>query len=132
MSKETILIPVVSEKVYGVSASLNRFAFKVAKNINKHEVARAVEAQYGVTVTSVSIINQVGKKTRTYRNKRSINGARSDYKKAYVTVKAGQSLPIFAAVEEEIAAETKTAAVKKESPKKTGLLKRKSSKKEDK
>lgn len=100
MSKTMFISPVVSEKVYAQSNSLNRFAFIVPGDANKHEVARAVALQYGVEVTNVAIINRGGKSVRTYRNKRFTSGNRSDSKKAYVTLKSGQSLPIFAAVEE--------------------------------
>ncbi|QQS64816.1 50S ribosomal protein L23 [Candidatus Saccharibacteria bacterium] len=129
MSKTTILIPVVSEKAYGASSSLNRFAFVVPKTANKHEVARAVAAQYGVEVVSVAIVNQLGKTTRAYRSKRMVSGSRSDYKKAYVTIKAGQSLPIFAAVEEAEAPKPAKEAKSSDKPKKS-LLKRASKKEE--
>ena len=134
MSKEVFVAPVVSEKVYGLSKVHNRFAFIVPKSANKHSVARAVEAQYDVQVTDVTIVNKVGKTVRAYRNRRFTTGSRSDVKKAYVTIKAGQSLPIFAAVEE--AAEQKPAKADKaeakkttkttvtQAPKKPGLAKR--------
>ncbi len=98
--KDLQVLPVLSEKVYGQSQQHNRFAFIVPKSANKHTVARAVAEQYEVDVVSVTIVNRVGKAVRTYRNKRFTAGSRSDSKKAYVTIKAGQSLPIFASVED--------------------------------
>lgn len=98
--KDFVLKPRMSEKTYSQSAALRTFAFLVPKSANKHTVARAVVAQYNVEVETVNILNQAGKKVRTYRNKRFTSGERSDYKKAYVTLKEGHSLPIFAAVEE--------------------------------
>ena len=98
--KDFVLKPRMSEKTYGQSTALNTFAFLVPKDANRHSVARAVKAQYEVDVESVNILNQKGKTTRTYRNKRFTAGIRSDYKKAYVTLKEGQSIPVFAAVEE--------------------------------
>lgn len=98
--KDFVLKPRVSEKVYGLSTALNTFAFLVPKDANRHTVARAVSAQYEVDVENVNILNQKGKAVRTYRNKRFTAGDRSDFKKAYVTLKKGQSIPVFAAVEE--------------------------------
>ncbi|MDQ2973130.1 MAG: 50S ribosomal protein L23 [bacterium] len=134
MSKDLFLAPIVSEKVYGLSTTHNRFAFIVPNSSNKHTVARAIEAQYGVEVIKVAIVNKLGKKVRTYRNKRFTTGSRNDVKKAYVTLKDGHSLPIFAAVEEAEEKSTKKTAKSEDTkrsvnttikaPKKAGLAKR--------
>jgi len=49
----------------------------------------------------VKIASVPGKSVRAYRQRgrRSINGQRSDLRKAYVTLKEGDKLPIFAAPE---------------------------------
>jgi len=97
-----ILRPRVSEKAYGLSLLRNTYVFDVPSNANRFEVAQAVAAQYEVTVESVNIMNIKGKVKRTIRKGgRPTMGKRSDVKKAYVTLKEGDSLPIFAAVEEE-------------------------------
>ncbi|MDQ3094174.1 MAG: 50S ribosomal protein L23 [bacterium] len=135
MSKDLFVAPVVSEKVYGLSTAHNRFAFIVPVSSNKHTVARAIEAQYGVEVLNVAIVNKLGKKVRTYRNKRFTTGSRNDVKKAYVTLKEGHSLPIFAAIEESaedkpVKKATKTEDSKRsvnttaKAPNKAGLAKR--------
>jgi large subunit ribosomal protein L23 len=106
---DTILKPRMSEKAYGVSQLRNTFVFDVEGDTNKHSVARAVAEQYSVTVTAVRVVNQKGKVKRTIRKGgRAVSGSTSDYKKAYVTLKAGDTLPIFAAIEE---AEAKDAKV---------------------
>jgi len=102
------LRPRLSEKSYGLSQLRNTYVFDVPSDANKITVAAAVAAQYGVTVKSVNLLNQDGKVKRTVRKGgRSITGTRSDYKKAYVTLNQGESLPIFAALEEEAPAEKK-------------------------
>lgn len=94
-----VVKPRMSEKTYGQSA--NRvFVFDIDLDINKHQVAETVEKTYEVEVLSVNIVIQKGKTKRYYRNRRYENGVRSDFKKAYVTLKPGFSIPIFAAVEE--------------------------------
>lgn len=110
MDKTTILTPVVSEKAYGLSQTHNTYVFVVPKDVNKHTVARAVAAQFGVTVTNVNVTNIAGKAKRTIRKSgRSVNGRQSDRRKAYVTLKAGDSLPIFAALEEDNKTDKKSA-----------------------
>lgn len=114
-SKAIILTPVMSEKAYGLSQTRNTYVFKVPQGANKHTVARAVSAQYDVSVTEVNIANILGKAKRTVRkNGRVAKGRQNDVRKAYVTLKSGDSLPIFAALEAEAAeAEKAEKAVEK-------------------
>jgi len=95
-----VLKPRMSEKTYALSQQ-GVFVFNVDLDVNKHQIADAVAATYDVTVTNVRVVVQKGKAKRSYRNKQFISGVRSDNKKAYVTLKAGDSIPIFAAVEEQ-------------------------------
>ena len=99
--KQIALKPRVSEKAYAQSEASNVYIFDVPADANKLDVAKAVAAQYEVGVTSVKIASVPGKTVRAYRQRgrRSINGKRSDIRKAYVTLKEGDKLPIFAAME---------------------------------
>ena len=100
MDKQMPLKPRISEKTYGLSETNRTYVVDVPKTANKDTVAKAVAAQFGVTVQTVNIINVKGKTVRTVRKGgRAINGKRSDFKKAYVTLKEGDSLPFFAEVE---------------------------------
>jgi large subunit ribosomal protein L23 len=101
------LLPRLSEKAVAV-ATTGTYVFVVPTDANKHSVARAVEAQFDVTVTEVNISVLKGKSKRTVSQKgrRQLKGRTADAKKAYVTLAEGQKLPIFDAIEEE---ETKTA-----------------------
>ena len=101
MDKTLILTPRLSEKAYGVSQTQNTYVFDVSKDANKHSVARAVSAQYEVAVEDVRIVLVKGKAKRTIRKGgRVAKGRQSDVKKAYVKLVAGNSLPIFAGIEE--------------------------------
>src|ERR1035437_1105010 len=103
MNEPLTLIPRMSEKAYGLSQSLNTYVFDVPKTATKHTVARAVATQFDVTVENVNVINIGGKLKRTVRKggRGSAPGKQNDTRKAYVTLKKGDSLPLFAAVEEE-------------------------------
>ena len=101
-AKPLALKPRVSEKAYAQSESFNVYIFDVDQGINKDDISQAVSAQYGVSVIKVRLSKAPGKSVRTYRQKgrRSVSGRRSNIRKAYVTLKEGEKLPIFAAVEE--------------------------------
>ena len=102
MSKTIALKPRLSEKTYAISEERNVYAFVVPSSINKHQVAKAVTEQYEVTVTNVRLASVPGKTYRSYRNRGRVThkGFRSGLRKAYVTLKDGDKLPLFAAVEE--------------------------------
>jgi len=113
MDKQVILRPRLSEKTYGLSVTGNVYTFDVPADANKHTVARAVATQFDVTVEDVNIVNVKGKAKRTVRKGgRAVMGKRSDVKKAYVTLKEGDKLSVFDAVEE--ANEAAAKADKKE------------------
>ena len=85
--------PLVTEKA-AISSEHSKYVFVVSLKANKIEVAKAVEAIYGVKVVKVNIANVDGKKVA--RGK--IRGQRKDWRKATVTLKAGQSIKIYEGV----------------------------------
>lgn len=96
MHKTMALKPRVSEKAYGLSQTLNTYVFVVPGNANRLTVEQAVTAQFGVTVTGVNMINVKGKAKRTVRKGgRAVAGRDNDIKKAYVTLKEGDSIAVF-------------------------------------
>ncbi len=90
------VIPRATEKTYAQSLN-NVYVFNVPLTANKQEIAAAVEAQFGVTVTGIKTLIQSGKAIRYSRGKRSYPGTthRKDAKKAYVTLKEGDSIQVF-------------------------------------
>ena len=122
------IVPRVSEKAYAMSQAPGEktYIFEVPLSANKHVIARAVSSEYDVTVTDVRTAIVKGKPKQSYRKgSRPQFGRRSDIKKAYVTLKAGDSLPIF----EEIAAEeAKMAEAEEKQAKKEAKKSKKTSK----
>jgi large subunit ribosomal protein L23 len=110
-----VLKPRMSEKTYAQSTT-GVFVFDVDNYLNKHQIAEAVAKTYEVTVETVRIVIQKGKAKRYYRNRRFESGVRQDVKKAYITLKKGDSIPIFAAVEQ---AEEKAQSANKKADKKS-------------
>jgi large subunit ribosomal protein L23 len=118
MSKTTLLRPRLSEKTYTLGTTKDVYVFNVPGDANKHTVAAAVTAQFDVTVKEVNIMNVKGKAKRLIRKGgRAISGQRSDSKKAYVTLAAGQKLPFFDEPEQDKKADKKAKKAEKEEKK---------------
>ncbi len=81
----------LTEKASKQSSELGQYTFEVFKDANKHQIALAVAETFKVTVRRVNVQNYRGKNKRT-RNGRSTIG--SDYKKAIVTLKAGDKIEL--------------------------------------
>ena len=92
MNKErlmkVLLSPVVSEKSASAADSANQFAFKVATDATKPEIAEAVELMFDVKVTQVRTVNVKGKQKRFG----AMLGKRNNWKKAYVRLQEGQDI----------------------------------------
>ena len=82
---QVILAPQVTEKATYVADKYQQIAFKVRKDATKTEIKAAVELVFKVEVESVTTANVLGKSKRMGRTM----GKRSDWKKAYVSVKNG-------------------------------------------
>ena len=115
MSKTLFLKPRLTEQTYALAQHDRLYVFDIPKDVNKQTLAKAVAAQFEVTVTSVNMTNIKGKAKRTIsingRRRSNASGTRDDTKKAYVKLAEGFSLPVFAAVEDE---EKKEQAVQKQ------------------
>lgn len=90
-----LMAPQISEKATFVAEKNEQVIFRVASDATKPEVKAAVEMLFKVTVDSVQIANVKGKQKRFGR----LSGRRSDWKKAYVCLAAGQEIN-FAASEQ--------------------------------
>lgn len=98
---QILLGPVFSEKAQVLGDKLGVQVFKVAPDATKLEIKKAVEKLFGVQVEAVNTLNSKGKTKRFGRSM----GRRSDTKKAYVTLKAGQDIQMADAADVEAAAE---------------------------
>ncbi len=80
-AQDIIVRPIITEKSMDGLAE-RKYTFEVAKNANKIEIKKAVEALFGVKVSKVNTISVNGKKKRMGRSE----GYTSDWKKAVVTL----------------------------------------------
>lgn len=89
------ITPRLSEKTYGLRLQ-NTYVFTTPKEVNKNQIADAVAAQYGVTVTKINTVVAKGKAVASVRKGgRPIAGRRKDIKKAYVTLAEGDKIKVF-------------------------------------
>jgi len=93
-ARQIILTPLVTEKTTAGRESGNRYCFRVPREATKHDIARAVAEVFNVKVTDVHTISMQGKLKRLGRNV----GRRSSWKKAIVTLAAGQKVEFFEGV----------------------------------
>lgn len=87
---EVLIKPVVTERSTGLMEQ-NKYTFKVDPKANKIEIKNAVEKIFKVNVINVTTMRVPGKLKRQGKTQ----GFTSDWKKAIVTLQAGQRLPIF-------------------------------------
>lgn len=85
--------PLVTEKTTIEKDENNVIAFVVDNDANKIEIKNAVKALFNVEVESVKTVNVAGKVKRVGKN----IGKRSNWKKAYVTLKEGNNVDFFEA-----------------------------------
>jgi large subunit ribosomal protein L23 len=84
---QIIRSPLITEKATALSEH-GQVAFRVAPDATKPEIKAAVEGLFGVTVLAVNTLVQKGK-TKRFKGR---PGRRSDVKKAFVKLAAGQSI----------------------------------------
>ena len=81
----------LSEKSSKLSSELGQYTFEVFRYANKHAIAEAVEKTFKVTVRRVNVQNSPGKNKRSRTGRPSTT---SDFKKAIVTLKAGDKIEL--------------------------------------
>ncbi len=86
--------PMVTEKS-SMAAEQGKYTFKVNPEANKIEIREAIEQIYPVHVTKVNTVTVRGK---SYRLGRVKTRKRPDWKKAIVTLRAGERIEIFEGV----------------------------------
>ncbi len=88
---ETIIRPVVTEKSSAAYQLRKEYAFEVHPEANKFQIREALQQLFGVTATSVRTM-QV-RRDQVVRGR--TRGLTARWKKAIVTLKDGDTLPVF-------------------------------------
>jgi large subunit ribosomal protein L23 len=95
ISIHTVLLrPVISEKSV-LETERNNYTFAVARDANKFQIKAAVEEQFKVNVLRVRVLTVKPKqKSRGRRQKGFVSG----WRKAVVSIEAGQKIELFETV----------------------------------
>jgi large subunit ribosomal protein L23 len=92
IATHTVLVqPLLTEKITGLREATNTVGFIVHPGANRVQIKQAVEALLKVKVQKVNVMNVPGKVKRLGR----FSGQRSDWKKAFVTLKKGEKLEMY-------------------------------------
>jgi large subunit ribosomal protein L23 len=89
--------PLVTEKVSALNEK-GKYGFIVDAEANKVEIKKAVEKQYGVNVEKVNTMNVMGKLKTRYTKAGVLAGRRPNYKKAIITLAAGEVIDFYSNV----------------------------------
>lgn len=90
---DVIKKPLITEKTTVEKDDKNVLALVVNGAANKIEIKAAVEQLFNTQVAAVNTVNVAGKTKRTAKG----IGKRSNWKKAYVTLKEGSNVDFFEA-----------------------------------
>ena len=91
---QVLIRPVISEKSVA-QTERNNYTFAVGRDSNKFQIRDAIEAQFKVTVLDVRVLWVKPKQKR--RGRRTL-GTVPGWRKAVVTIAAGQKIELFEAV----------------------------------
>jgi len=91
--QEVVKRPLITEKAERNREANRQYAFEVHREATKVQVKQAVEKLFAVHVTAVRTAVARGKTRRVGRNV----GQRPNWKKAFVTLKEGETISLFEA-----------------------------------
>ena len=83
--------PILTEKATAAREATNTYTFRVDSGATKVQIRQAVESIFSVHVKSVRTINVPSRPKR----QGAIQGRRSGWKKAYVSLKTGESIALI-------------------------------------
>jgi large subunit ribosomal protein L23 len=89
--RDVVVRPLITEKSSAGYQNRKEYAFEVHPEANKHQIGEALERLFGVHVTAVRTMQM--RRREVVRGR--IRGKTGAWKKAIVTLKEGESLPIF-------------------------------------
>jgi large subunit ribosomal protein L23 len=91
---DVLIQPLLTEKITAMRETHNKVGVLVHRDANRVQIKQAVEAALKVRVERVNVMNVMGKTKRLGR----FSGKRPDWKKAIVTLKAGEKLELYESV----------------------------------
>ncbi|WP_285059055.1 MULTISPECIES: 50S ribosomal protein L23 [Pedobacter] len=93
---ELLRKPILTEKASALTEKSNRFTFKVDHKANKLQIKQVIEKMYGVNVLAINTMVVDGKVKSRNTKGGLVTGRSPKYKKAIVTLKAGETIDYYA------------------------------------
>ncbi|MBP3727011.1 MAG: 50S ribosomal protein L23 [Bacteroidaceae bacterium] len=91
-----IIKPLLTEKMNNQTERMaNRFGFVVRPEATKQQIKKEIEDLYSVEVVDINTARYAGKRSSRYTRAGLIRGQKPAYKKAYVTLKEGQTIDFY-------------------------------------
>jgi large subunit ribosomal protein L23 len=91
MARSILIKPIVTEKMTRLQEEGRHYAFQVAKDANKIEIRKAIQARYpDADIKEVRTMVVRGKRRRQFTKRGLVTGRQPSYKKAIVTLKSGE------------------------------------------
>ena len=87
----TIVRPLITEKSSAAWQARKEYAFVVHPDANKNQIREALKQLFGVTATSIRTMQM----RRHAVTRGRTRGTTARWKKAVVTLKDGESIPVF-------------------------------------
>ncbi|MGY4383864.1 large subunit ribosomal protein L23 [Pedobacter sp. UYP24] len=93
---EILQKPILTEKASVLTEKSNRFTFRVDTKANKLQIKAAIEKMYGVNILAINTLIVAGKVKSRNTKGGLVTGRSPKYKKAVVTLKAGETIDYYA------------------------------------
>jgi len=87
--------PLITEKMSLLSENKGQYGFRVALTATKPEIKAEIEKMYSGEVTKIRTLVVAGKRKMRFTKSGVSNGKTSNYKKAIVSLKEGQSIDFY-------------------------------------
>jgi large subunit ribosomal protein L23 len=92
-ARDIIIAPVITEKSMAGTAS-QQYTFEVHSSASKTQIKSAIREIFKVSVVKINTVNVGGKTKNFARRGVRTSGKQSDWKKAIVTLAAGQKIEV--------------------------------------
>lgn len=92
---DILIKPIVTEKMTSQTDELKCYGFIVDKRANKHQIKKAVQDMYGVSVVSVNTMRYGSKEKSRFTKTGLVRGKTNAFKKAIVTLTEGDVIDFY-------------------------------------
>jgi large subunit ribosomal protein L23 len=93
--RPVLIKPVITEKMTNLQEAKNQYAFDVAYDSNKIEIAKAIEKKFNVTVDSIRTVTLKGKSKTQFTRRGRFSGFTPKRKRAIVTLNKESKIDLF-------------------------------------